>query len=448
MTKKVVISGAGLVGSLLAVTLKKRGFDVTVYERRSDIRNSSADAGRSINLILTAKGREALKAVDLEDEILAKTVPVLGRMMHSVSGELSYQPYGRDDSECNFSVSRAMLNKEMMTIAEREGVEIKFEESLESINFETKTIQFSKSTNISYDLLFGTDGAGSQTRKELIKFTGGTERTEPLGADYKELFMPASPDGDYVIDKDSLHIWPRGSHMLMSLANPDGSFTMTLYLPTEEFEKIKTKEDIEKHFQENYPDAIPLMPNYKEEYFENPTGFLGTVRCDTWTYKDSVCLLGDAAHAIVPFFGQGMNSGFQDITYLTKMMDRYGDDFSKVFAEFEKEQKPNGNAIADMAIDNFIEMKDRVGDQHFLLKKQIEHKIENAFPKTYRSRYAMVVYSLIPYRLCQQAGPIQNEILEELARDINNAEELDLKKAESLIASRFKPFVEKNSLSF
>ncbi len=446
MAKRVIISGAGLVGSLLGVTLKKRGFDVEIFERRPDMRKEDLAAGRSINLILTAKGIRALKDVDLDQEIIKKTVPVTGRMMHSLSGELTYQPYGKDSSECNYSVSRAMLNKDMMTIAEREGVKIHFDSALENIDFDSKTAIFSNK-KVNYDLLFGADGAGSPTRKALVAKTGGSERTEILGADYKEMYMPAGSNGEYVIEKNALHIWPRGSHMLMALPNLDGSFTMTVYLPTEDFKKLNTKEAIQKHFEEFYKDSIPLMPDYQTEFLENPQGFLGTVRCDTWTYKDSVCLLGDAAHAIVPFFGQGMNSGFDDIAYLSRMMDQHSNDWEKVFRSYEEHQKPAGNAIADMAIENYDEMKSKVGKEKFLIKKKIEHWLENTFPNKYRSRYALVVYSLTPYHLCQAIGPILDEVLESLIDKFPAGDNIDPKLAESLIDEKVTPFLIQNKIN-
>ena len=330
--KKIIVSGAGLVGSLLAISLKKRGHDVTIFEKRTDMRLNSKDAGRSINLIATAKGIKTLVSQGLWEEVQRITVPVTGRMMHSVEGETTFQPYGKDETECNYSISRSELNILLMDIAEREGIKINFNSPLMELNFENKFAFFDGHDKVSYDLIFGTDGAGSVTRNKMMEKLGdnGTAEIHPLGADYKEMLMPANADGSYPIEEHALHIWPRGNHMLMALPNQGGSFTMTIYMPTEWFNEYNTPEKVENYFKEYYPDAIPLMPDYKEEFNDNPQGFLGTLRCSPWVYQDQVALLGDAAHAIVPFFGQGMNCGFSDIQYLLDQIDLYGDDWARL----------------------------------------------------------------------------------------------------------------------
>ncbi len=448
--KKVVVSGAGLVGSFWALALKKKGYDVDLYEKRSDMRLDDYEGGRSINLIATSRALNAFSLVGVLDEVKKIVVPVTGRMMHSMQGDLTYQPYGRDESECNYSVSRALLNVTMMNEAEKAGVKIHFEKELESVDAKEKVATFSGGTQASYDLLFGTDGAASPTRKALLKLIPeATESMNLIDSDYKELLMPASESGDYPIEKKALHIWPRGDHMLMALPNLKGSFTMTVYLPKSgerSFEQLKTKEDVKNFFKKYYASSIPHMPNFAEEFFENPQGVLGTVRMSHWVYQDQIALLGDAAHAIVPFFGQGMNCGMEDCSVLLSLMDKYSDDWRKIFSHYDKLQRPNGNAIADMALENFVEMKDKVGDERFLLKKAIEHKIENAFPEKYRARYGMVTYTLIPYHLAQKAGLIQQEILEELAKGINSVDEVDMEKAALLINEKFTPFVKKHNI--
>ena len=261
--------------------------------------------------------------------------------------------------------------------------------------------------------------------------------------------MPASTVGDYPIEKKALHISPRGNHFLMALPNLKGSFTMTMYLPQtgeDGFDTLKTKEDVTA-FEKYYKSSIPHMPDFADEYFENPQGKLGTVRMSHWVYKDKVALMGDAAHAIVPFFGQGMNCGMEDCFYLMSYMEKYVNDWGKVFSEYDRNMRPNGNAIADMALENFIEMQEKVGDKRFLLKKAIEHKIENQFPNKYRARYGMVTYTLIPYATAKSAGLIQNEILEELAEGIDSADQVDLNKAESLIDEKFVPFVNEHGIN-
>ena len=447
-----LIMGAGLVGCTLAIALKKRGEKITLFEKRPDMRLDTSDGGRSINLIVTAKGLNAFKNLGLIDKVLSITTPVYGRMMHSKDGELTYQPYGKED-ECNYSISRGELNKLLLTEAEKAGVEIIFEHELTHLDDSEKIAYFKNGKKTNYRTIYGCDGAGSPTRKELIRLDDKAEATiEELDADYIEMDMPAGKNGEYVIDERSLHIWPRTSHMLMALPNQGGSFTMTLYMHRKDrgnapsFEKIKTEEDIQKLFQSDFADAIPLMPNFAKEYVENPQGFLGTLRCNKWFFKDQIVLLGDAAHAIVPFFGQGMNCGIEDITYLLESLDKH-EDQEKAYEDYDHRQRPNGHAIADMAIDNYIEMSSRVGDKNFLLKKQIAHKIETTWPAQYRSRYGMVVYTLIPYSLCLEAGKIQNEILEELAKDIEDLEQLNMEKAETLLKEKYIPFLKEHNLS-
>lgn len=439
-TKRIVISGAGLVGSLLAIILKKRGHQVTVFEKRPDMRKETLDGGRSINLIVTSRGINALQTVDMWDKVKGITVPVTGRMMHSTSEELTYQPYGRDDSECNYSISRGGLNKLLMTEAEAIGVEIKFECEAEDVNFNDKKVLLSNKTECEYDLLFGTDGGGSKIRKALLKHEDhSSEEVQRLNSDYKEMLMPASASGDYLIEKNALHIWPRGSEMLMALPNQDGSFTMTLYMPNERFEEINDSEKLEKYFDEYYPDAKKLMPDYQKEYFENPQGMLATLFASPWTDGSSVALLGDAAHAIVPFFGQGMNCGFEDCFYLMKFFDETKD-WTQTFEKYNSFQKPNGDAIAKMAIENFTEMSDLVGDEKFLFRKQVEKEVEKKFPNKYRARYGLVTYTLAPYSLVLEVGKIQNKILDELCNEIKSVEEIDFVKAEKLIDELLIPF--------
>jgi kynurenine 3-monooxygenase len=448
--EKIVISGAGLVGAFLAVALKKEGHDVEIFEKRSDMRKGPADGGRSINLIATSRALNAFTSAGVLEPVKKITVPVTGRMMHSLEGELTYQPYGRDESECNYSVSRSLLNMAMMDEAEKVGVKINFEHSLESLNIEESKAVFS-GKEVSFDRFFGADGAGSLTRKALLEINSeASETVDFIDSDYKELFMPAGKNGEYPIEKKALHIWPRGDHMLMALPNLDGSFTMTVYLPktgVNGFDKLSKPEDVETFFEKQYPDSREYMPDYASEFFENPQGRLGTVRMSNWVYKDKVALVGDAAHAIVPFFGQGMNCGMEDCFYLMSFLKKHSWNWEKAFKEYDERQRPNGNAIADMALENFIEMKDKVGDASFLLKKKIEHKIETSFPDLYRSRYGMVTYTLIPYSLAFKAGLIQNEILDELASSIESVEQLDLDRALELVNEKFTPFIKENGIS-
>ncbi|MES2526820.1 MAG: NAD(P)/FAD-dependent oxidoreductase [Bdellovibrionota bacterium] len=447
-SRHIIIAGAGLVGSLLAIAMKKRGHDVTVFEKRTDMRKAGALAGKSINLIVTAKGVRPLKELGLWETVRKITSPVTGRTMHSKAGDLAYQPYGKDQTECNHSVSRSELNCLLMDEAEKAGVKIHFSAPLVSLDLTKKIAHFENTEPTQYDLLFGTDGAGSAVRESMIKALGGKAQyqVEPLGTDYKEMMMPAV-DGKYAMDENSLHIWPRGNHMLMGLPNRDGSFTMTLYMPQSWFKEFSSPESFAEYFKTNYSDAVPLMPDFLNDYKNNPQGFLGTVRMKPWVYEDQIALLGDSAHAMVPFFGQGMNSGFSDVQFLLDQMNAHPDDYQTIFKNYNSVQKDAGDAISDMARENFVEMCDKVGDEKFLLRKKVEHKLEITFPEHFRSRYGLVTYTLVPYHQVKAIGVIQDEVLDELCRGIQSPDQVNLELARELISQKITPWFEKNHLS-
>jgi kynurenine 3-monooxygenase len=445
-TPKITIVGAGLVGSLWAVLLRKRKFEVTVFEKRPDMRLEADHGGRSINLVITSRGLHALKEAGLDEPALALSVPVYGRMIHTKTGELNYQAYGQE-GERNLSISRGGLNHFLLDEAEKAGAKVHFSHGIETIDFAAKTLSFSGGQEHSYELLFATDGAGSVVRKKMAAAFPGKcqETTEWIAADYKELFLPA-PN---TLDSKALHIWPRGSHMLMALANLDGSFTVTLYLPKHgavSFENMKSTKDIVALFQNEFPDAIPLMPEYVKDFENNPQGNLGTVRCSSWVANDSVALMGDAAHAIVPFFGQGMNSGFEDCTALLKIFAESNRHWEKTLATYDQTQRPNANAIADMAIENWREMSEKVADPSFLKRKKLESVLEKKFPKIFKSRYGMVTYTLIPYHLVQKAGMLQDQILAELLEGLDSVEELSLEKAGALLTKSYAPFLHEHGI--
>ncbi len=452
----VAVVGGGLVGSLLATFLARSGHEVTVYERRPDLRGGERSAGRSINLVLTRRGLRALERVGLADEALRMSVRVTGRMMHSGSGELSYQPYGRDESECNYSISRADLNEYLVREAEKNGVRFRFLAKLNDAEPETRRLDFVDESNdkpfaTRARVIFGADGGGSALREAMEKRGLVEETIDLLGHGYKELLIPAADDGAFRIEKNALHVWPRGELMLMALPNLDGSFTVTLYLPyrgEHGFDNTNDAERVMNLFREQFPDAVPLIPDLAQSFLANPTGSLGTVRCSPWNAGDHVTLIGDAAHGIVPFFGQGMNTGFEDCTVLDQLMQgRARDAWHGLFAELSRLRKPNTDAIADMALENFVEMRDRLGDEAFLLRKRVEHRLEQELPLTYRSRYSIVMYSHVPFAVVQEVGRVQQAILDELCRDLRDAEQLDLQRSKRLIEKSLTPLLRERGVS-
>lgn len=454
--REVAIVGGGLVGSLLATYLARRQARVTVYEKLPDPRASGAGGGRSINLVVTSRGLEALDRVGLKEGALELTVPVLGRMMHSLEGELAFQPYGRDESECNYSISRAGLNRFLISEAEARGVTFHFERSLSTVDFDAGRLTFDATesfpeSTVEAPLIVGTDGAASAVRRGMRRLSGFEESMVLLSHGYKELTIPAGPDGGYRIEGRALHIWPRGEVMLMALPNRDGSFTVTLYLPRsgpQGFDRVDTEGRALALFEEQFSDSIPLIPDLAANFLANPSGDLGTVRCYPWHVRDRALLLGDAAHAVVPFFGQGMNCGFEDCSVLDRLLDEpEGDGLDSLFRAFGESRKPNADAIADMALENFDEMRSSVGEPRFLLRKQVEHLLEERIPTRYRSRYSMVMYSSIPYAVAQAAGRIQEEILAELCLGLERAEELDMPQAERLIGEKLTPYLRKRGVT-
>lgn len=445
----ITIVGAGLVGALFATYMVRRGYQVTVYERRPDMRKAKIAAGRSINLVATARGLNPLDRVDLRQAVLDLTVEVRGRTMHDQSGQLTYHPYGKDAGEVNHSVPRGGLNRLLIERAEQAGAKFVFSHRLVDSDFSRGSLTFQDEAHhetvqvMSEGPIIGADGSGSAIRAELDKQPGHESRYEALGHSYKELEIPATESGDYRIDANSLHIWPRGHHMMMALANQGGSFTVTLYLPDEgelSFTSLDSPQKVQDYFGDAFPDSLPLLPNLTEEFFENSTGRLGTVRARPWTLSDKVALIGDAAHAIVPFFGQGMNSGFEDCAVLDNLLDSHQDDWSAALAAYGEVRKKDGDAIADMALENFVEMRDHVGDPAFLMRKGVDHRLEQAWPDEYRTRYSMVVYSSIPYHHVQSAGRIQSEILDRLCRGIGSPDDIDMDLAHQLVREKLTPF--------
>ncbi len=451
---QATVVGAGPVGCVLAMLLVRHGFDVRMYEMRPDMRTSELDGGRSINLVLTDRGLRALEMFGLRDKVLEITVPVLGRMLHALDGETSFQPYGKDESECNYSVSRGKLNEFLLDAAEDAGVTIAFEKTCIGANFEAGQLDVADAdgnvTTVDAGVIFGADGAPSAVRQALVDAGIVDERVDMLEHGYKELPFPSGEDGKYAMAGHALHIWPRGDHFLMGLANLDGSFTGTIYLPwkgVHGFDELDERAHVRQFFEEDYPDAIPLLDDdFEAEFLANPNGKLGTVRCAPWHLDDRVLLVGDAAHGIVPFFGQGLNCGFEDCVVLDELMAA-SDDLAEVFAAFDARRKPNTEAIADMALDNFDEMREKVADPEFLLAKAVEHRIEQEMPEIYRSRYAIVMYSDLPFRFAFEVGEVQEAILAELTVAIERADQADLERARELIEARLVPLYERHRVS-
>lgn len=448
-THSFTIIGAGPVGCLLATMLASAGHQVQVFEKRPDLRQADLAGGRSINLVLTSRGLRALACVDLTDAVLDLTVPVLGRMIHSEEGDQTYQPYGRDDSECNYSVSRTGLNQFLLSAAEQAGATIAFEMPLKGVDLQRQQLDFGTSHDpVSYEILIGCDGAPSAVRKALAAESIVDQELTFMNWGYKELRFPAAADNSYAMDKKALHIWPRGNHFLMGLANLDGSFTGTLYMPKtgeNSFETIADAPALRDFFETHYKDALPLLGNFEDTFFDHPVGTLGTVRCAPWHLDGQVLLIGDAAHGIVPFFGQGLNSGFEDCHVFADLLAD-DCDFEDLFARFFTRRKPNADAIAAMALENAVEMGEKVADPNFLLKKQIEARLEQAFPQHYRSRYALVMYSPNSYAAAYAVGERQKSVLAELARTVDDADDLDLDQARQLIEDRLRPLYDELQL--
>lgn len=430
MGKTTTIVGGGLVGSLLAAYLGKKGQQVDVYERRTDMRLDSAAAGKSINMACSTRGWKALDYIGVGDRVREAAIPMYGRMMHSPSGELTYQPYGLED-QAIYSISRGGLNKILMSFAEeQENVNFHFNKKCIDVDLNKPSSSFEDNNSgdqikVESDLIFGADGAFSAVRSTMQKQKHFDYSQTFISHDYKELSIPAV-NGDFCMDKNALHIWPRGSYMLIALPNPDGSFTCTLFLPYEgenSFEQLKSDEEIITFFKTTFPDALEKMPTLLEDFKANPTSPLVIVKCYPWAIEDKVSLIGDASHAIVPFYGQGMISGFEDVTVLNELIDNLGEDWNAILDAFQKFRKPNGDAIADLALKNFIEMRDLVGKGDFLVRKKLEKAIQKIYPEKFIPQYSMVSFSNIPYTEAVRLGNEQDKVLDELMQ-IENIEEL------------------------
>jgi len=440
-SKHIAISGAGLVGSLLSIYLVNRGYNVSVFERRGDMRKSGFAGGRSINLALSNRGIRALEEVGVADEMKAVAIPMHGRMMHDRAGSLSFLPYGKQGQFIN-SVSRSALNIVLMNKAESLGVDFHFEHRITRVDLEKTTLTFERGHGVidkKFDLIIGADGAFSAVRGALQVTDRFDYSQDYIDHGYKELHIPPGRAGSFQIEKNALHIWPRESFMMIALPNPDGSFTCTLFFPFEgnpSFSQLKTDAEVSMFFDSTFPDATSLMPTLLEDYNANPTSSLVTVRCYPWV-KNNTLLIGDAAHAIVPFFGQGMNAGFEDCRVLNDLLNQHDDDWQQVLPSFQLSRKKDADAIAQLALDNFIEMRDLVADTDFLLRKKIEAKLHQLYPTQWIPLYSMVTFhDSMPYSTAWETGQKQKKIMDEVMKrkEIeSNWESLDFKAIVDLL---------------
>ncbi len=445
--EKVTLIGGGLNGPLLAVFLRQRGFAVEIYERRPDMRRVRIRAGRSINLALSTRGIYALQQAGIWERMRSIIIPMKGRMMHSIAGELTFQPYGKNETEVINSISRAELNIALMNAAEEQGAKIHFNQRCTGYDLKTGAVRLhdeNTGEDVSREsgVVIGCDGSASALRNEMLKLSRFNFSQQYLDYGYKELTIPAGAGGEHLLETNALHIWPRGNHMLIALPNIDGTFACILFLPfegQESFASLSTPADAIRFFEERFPDALKLMPQLAENYAANPTGAMVTIKCRPWHVEGRSLLLGDAAHAIVPFFGQGINCGFEDCTCLIELLDQHGADWSQVFAAFETERKVNTDAIADMAIENFVEMRDRVADARFLFRKKIELALEAKYPQLFVPKYAMVTFHRIPYSVALSRGAVQDRMLAELCEGIDRVEDLDWDRADKLIRRDLTP---------
>ncbi len=449
MSGRVDIFGAGQCGALLATMLAKRGFSVDLYERSADPRLTGIAAGRSINLALAARGMHALVKIGVLDRIEPLLVPMRGRLVHAVDGSTEFLPYGQHENEQIYSVSRGRLNQLLLDVAEDTGnVTLHFGQRVTGYDADRARVLMNDAGSgtdyaVNAEPAIAADGAGSMIRQALDSACKIGASEQLLAHGYKELAIPAGPGGEFLLEANALHIWPRGDFMLIALPNPGGDFTLTLFLPNKGeagFESLDTEHSVTLFFEQYFADVAPLIAGLPRAVIENPLGLLGTIRCQRWHDAGHVLLIGDAAHAIVPFHGQGMNLAFEDCIVLAKILDEFGADWPTVFARYESEQLVNANAIADMALENYVEMRDTVRDPRFALQKQLSFELERRLSGLFIPRYSMVMFHAeIPYSVAQQRGATQFAILEEFTEGCRSLAEVDLDAATEAARQRLAP---------
>jgi len=445
--REISIIGAGLAGGLLATLLAQRGWSVDVFERRPDPRRRGYEGGRSINLALAERGLHALRVAGLTDQVMAQAVMMRGRMVHPFGAEPQLQRYGRDDSEVIWSIHRGRLNLTLLDAAERAGARLHFEQGLGDVDWARRELVLGTPEQglqrRPFAAVVGADGAGSALRQALAKKLDLGERFEPLGHGYKELEIPPADHGDFRIEPNALHIWPRGGYMCIALPNSERTFTVTLFLPLEgphpSFATVRDGDSAEAFFREQFADTLPLIPGLRHDFDHHPLGQLGTLRLSRWHDGEHAVLLGDAAHAMVPFHGQGMNCAFEDCLDLAERLTAESIDIPAAFAAFERERMPNAAAIQAMALENYIEMRDRVDDADFLLQRQLERLLAERHPGRFVPRYALVSFQRVPYATAFERGRIQREILIEATRGCERIEQVDLVRVDALVRERIAP---------
>jgi len=415
---KFVLIGSGLAGGLLAAYLGRRGYDVDLYERRADPREGNIVGGRSINLAISTRGIHALEQIGIAHEALQHAIPMRGRMIHpaGAGARTIFSPYDVDPKKCINSIGRAALNTTVIEAAQRyPNVRVYFNHKCTRVDLDDAVAHLETQSGeimARGDAVIGVDGAFSAVRQSMQLKIGNFQYDESyLAHGYKELTIPPGPDGSWRMEKNALHIWPRKSFMMIALPNPDGSFTCTLFWQFEgphSFACTKSDDDVHRFFDEEFPDAVPIMPTLLEDFRQNPIGSLMTIRCAPWSYRDKVCLLGDAAHAVVPFYGQGMNAAFEDCVVLDECLEKFPDDRERAFAEYFSRRKENADALADLAIGNFIEMRDKTASRTFRAKKKLDHLLEGALPGIYLPLYTMVTFTRIPYAMAAKRARAQD----------------------------------------
>ncbi len=444
--KKIIIVGAGLSGSLLALRMAQRGFEVDVFEKRPDLRKEELDAGRSINLALSNRGIRALASAGITEKVTELCIPMHGRMIHSKGSEPRLSRYSGRSSDYINSISRPGLNALLLNEGDKyENARFHFNKKCTHVDLQSSiiTVEDEETGEISShegEVVFGTDGAGSAVRKSMMQHTNQLRFSysqDFLSHGYKELSILPNEDGGFKINKNALHIWPRTSHMIIALPNLDGSFTVTMFHPYDGeygFDTLNTNEKIVSMFQKEYPELLELMPHLLDDYHENPTSSLATIRCNPWQSYGKALLMGDAAHAVVPFYGQGMNASLEDVYVFDQYFDQFGENWTNLFKAYEQSRIPNANAIADLALDNFYEMRDHVDDQVFIHKRALEMQLEQKF-ESYNSKYSLVTFKEdIPYQEAMLRGRAQDKMLYDICKENSNPDLNDaLEKLKSIV---------------